>query len=198
MSLYTPRHFAARNDDEALRLIHENPFATLITTADGAEPYITHVPILLEDGALVGHMARSNPHWKAFAKGRTVAIFHGPHAYISPRWYAEPEANVPTWNYAVAHVHGRPQMLEDAGVPEHIGRVTEHFERGAWVAAPENVQRLAPGVVGFRMVIERIDAKVKMSQNRTAADRAGVIDALQVTGRSEDAGVAEWIQRSND
>jgi transcriptional regulator len=143
-------------------------------------------------------MARANPHWKAFPAGRTVAIFHGPHAYISPRAYVEPATHVPTWNYAAVHVHGRPQMLDDARVPGHIGHVTEYFERGAWTAAPEKVAQLASGVVGFRMAIERIESKFKMSQNRAPEDRAGVIAALTASGRAEDAAVAGWVRRCND
>lgn len=198
MSLYTPQHFKSRSNDQALRLIREFPFATLITAVDSCEPHVTHIPILIEDEVLVGHMARANSHWQAFAHGRTVALFHGPHAYISPRWYVDPTANVPTWNYAVVHVHGRPEMLDAGSVPQHIARVTEHFEQGAWAPAPEKVARLAPGVVGFRMRPERIEAKFKMNQNRTAADRAGVIARLNATGAVEDAAVADWIKRSND
>ena len=192
MSLYTPRHFLG-TEDQALRLIREYPFATLITTVDGAEPHVTHVPILIEDGVLAGHMARANPLWQAFAGGRTVAVFHGPHTYISPRWYMEPEKNVPTWNYAVVHVHGRPEMLPADSVPQHIAQVTAHFEQGAWAPAADKVARLAPGVVGFRMRPERIETKVKMNQNRTAADRAKVVDVLRANGRAEDAAVADWI-----
>ena len=193
MTLYTPHHFRSRGDDQALRLIREFPFATLITTVDGAEPHITHIPILIEGVVLVGHLARANPHWQAFAQGRTVALFHGPHAYISPRWYADPAANVPTWNYAVVHVHGRPEMLDAASVPPHILRVTEHFEQGAWAPAPEKVARLAPGVVGFRMRPERIEAKFKMNQNRTRDDRAKVVATLRASAHAEERAVADWI-----
>ena len=190
--MYTPKHFSGERA-QALRLIGEFPFATLITAVNGAEPHITHIPILLEDDVLVGHMARANPHWQAFPQGRTVAVFHGPHAYISPRWYVEPDQNVPTWNYAVVHVHGRPEMLDAETVPLHITRVTAHFEQGAWAPAPEKVARLAPGVVGFRLRPERIEVKIKMNQNRTAADRAKVIVRLRASGRAEDTAMADWI-----
>jgi transcriptional regulator len=192
MSLYTPRNFLGR-DEQAAKLIEQHPFATLITTIDGAEPHITHLPMLHQEGALAAHMARANPHWRAFADGRTVALFHGPHTYISPRWYVEPDKNVPTWNYAVVHVHGRPEMLADTAVPEHILELTALYEQGAWAPTPQKVAALAPGVVGFRMKAERIDVKVKMNQNRTAGDRAKVIDHLRATGRADDAAVADWI-----
>ncbi len=193
MSLYTPRHFVGQ-DEQALRLIREFPFATLITAVDGSEPHVTHVPMLLEAGALSFHMARANPQWQAFAQGRTVAIFHGPHAYISPRWYVEPDKNVPTWNYAVVHAHGRPEPMAAEAVPAHIAQLTEHYEQGAWTPSPAKVAQLAPGVVGFRMPIERFEAKIKMNQNRTPGDRAKVVESLRASGRADDAAVAGWIQ----
>lgn len=192
MSLYTPRSFLG-DDAQAEKLIREYPFATLITSIDGRDPHVTHLPMLYEDGFLAAHMARANPHWQSFERGHTVAVFHGPHAYISPRFYVEPEKNVPTWNYAVVHVHGRPQMLPDESVAPHIEQLTQMFEQGAWSPAPQKVAQLAPGVVGFRMKAERVEVKVKMNQNRTAADRAKVIDHLRATGREEDAAVAAWI-----
>ncbi len=190
--MYTPRHFVG-SDAQALQLIRDNGFATLITTVDGAEPHITHLPLLLEDGVLAGHLARANPHWQAFAQGRTVALFHGPHSYVSPRWYVEPDRNVPTWNYAVAHVHGRPQMFDASLLPAHIEALTQWYEQGAWTARPEKLQQLVPAVVGFRMPVERIEVKIKMNQNRTAADRAKVVAMLRASGRAGDAAVAEWI-----
>ncbi|HZP11958.1 MAG TPA: FMN-binding negative transcriptional regulator [Nevskiaceae bacterium] len=192
MSLYTPRSFLG-DGAHAEKLIRDYPFATLITSVDGDEPHVTHLPMLYEDGSLAAHMARANPHWRAFARGSTVAVFHGPHTYISPRFYVEPEKNVPTWNYAVVHVHGRPEMLPDDAVPPHIEALTQVFERGAWSPTAQKVAQLAPGVVGFRMKAERMEVKVKMNQNRTAADRAKVIDHLRATGREDDAAVADWI-----
>lgn len=192
MSLYTPRHFRSRSDAEAERVIREFPFATLITAVDALEPLVTHLPLLLEDGALTGHMARPNPHWQQFAHGRTVAVFHGPHTYVSPRWYVEPEKNVPTWNYAVAHVHGRPELVDDAQRRRIVTGITAHFDP-TWSPAEDKLARLLPGVVAFRMPIERIDAKSKMNQNRTRDDRAKVIATLRASGRADDAAVASWI-----
>lgn len=191
MSLYTPRHFLG-SDAAAQRLIRENPFATVITSVDGRDPHVTHVPVLLEDGALSFHLARANPHGQAFAQGHTLVVFHGPHAYISPRWYVEPDANVPTWNYATVHVHGRPEILE-AGAPDALLRLTDHFERGAWRPTAEKLAKLAPGVVAFRMRPERLEVKVKMSQNRTRADRAKLVATLRASDRADDRALADWI-----
>lgn len=198
MSLYTPRHFAARNDADALDIIRSCPFATLITAVDGVEPQVTHVPLLLEEGFLWGHVAKPNPQWQAFAQGRTLAVFHGPHQYISPRWYDKPKENVPTWNYAVVHVHGQPEILDVSGARRVVERLTAHYENGQWAAQPQKLERLLGGIVAFRMPLARVEAKFKMNQNRTAADRSGVIATLTATGAAEDAAVADWVRRSND
>ncbi|WP_043114164.1 FMN-binding negative transcriptional regulator [Solimonas soli] len=193
MSLYTPRHFEGERA-AALRLIDAHPFATLITTLDGAEALVSHLPLLRQGEALHGHMARANPHWRAFAAGRTLAVFHGPHAYVSPRWYEEPAQHVPTWNYASVHVAGRPQTLDDAGAQATLATLTAHFDP-AFRATDENVARLLPAIVAFRLPIERLEAKFKMSQNRSAGDRAGVAAALAAQASADARAVAEWMRR---
>lgn len=194
MALYTPRQFQARSDEEALRIIREHPFATLVTSVDGADAHISHVPMLLEDGWLWSHLARPNPHSQALERGRTQAVFQGPHQYISPRWYAQPELHVPTWNYAVVHVSGQPELLDAAGARRVVERLTAHYEQGAWTPQPQRVESLLGGILAFRMPLTRISAKVKMNQNRTAADRDGVRAALQTSGVPGDAAVADWIR----
>jgi transcriptional regulator len=131
MSLYRPRAFASDDRAAIARLFDEHPFATLITAGAG-EPQVSHLPLLHQSapephGSLIGHMARANPHWRHFGDGATLAIFHGPHAYVSPSWYTEPASQVPTWNYAVAHVHGRAEIVADraatmATLEQMIGR----------------------------------------------------------------------------
>ena len=118
MSVYTPSQFAMRDRVAIARLMHDYPFATLVTAAT-PEPFISHLPLLLvaapePHGTLIGHMARANPHWQHAAAGETIAIFHGPHAYVSPSWYAEPSKAVPTWNYAAIHAQGTLEVIYDA------------------------------------------------------------------------------------
>lgn len=192
MSLYTPRPFDGRDRQRAERLIAEYPFAALITSVDGCEPTITHLPLELRDGALWGHMARANPHWTQFAQGRSVATFHGPHAYVSPRWYEMPSAHVPTWNYAVVHITGMPELLDDDGARRVLAETMMRFDP-EFVATPARVDALLPGIVAFRMPVARFDAKFKMSQNRTPADRAGVIAAL-ADGDVNARAVADWMR----
>lgn len=200
MSLYTPPQFRAGSEAELQALIREYPFATLITAVAGAEPHITHLPLLLEaDGSLSGHMARANPHWQAFAAGQTVAVFHGPHAYISPRWYADPAREVPTWNYSVVHVHGRPVLIEDAQARlALVDRSSALFEPEIepWTrqVQGERLDALLRAIVAFRLPPDRIDAKFKMNQNKTPADRARVAGQLRESGHPELRAMAEWME----
>lgn len=203
MSLYTPRHFAAPAADDSVALMRAYPFATLITAA-GAEPQITHVPLLWEEGGahgtLLGHMARANPHWQQFARGHTTAVFHGPHAYISPSWYVQPDREVPTWNYATVHAHGRPVEIGDRDEKlALIDRSVALFEADntpPWVrvVAGERLEAMLRNIVAFRMPVERIDAKFKMNQNRTPADRVQVVGQLQRSGHPDLQAMAEWMR----
>jgi len=128
MSVYTPEHF--RMDDRAAiaRLMHDHPFATLLTPSM-PEPMLSHVPLLLvpdaePNGTLIGHVARANPHWQHATGAESVAIFHGPHAYVSPSWFAEPSKGVPTWNYAVVHAYGMLDVIDEP-VEKRSDRLTK-------------------------------------------------------------------------
>jgi transcriptional regulator len=205
MSLYTPRSFAVEDNDALTRLLREHPFATLITPG-GPEPSISHLPLQYRPqasghGALLGHMARANPHWQRFSDAVSLAVFHGPHAYVSPSWYAEPAGAVPTWNYAVAHVHGRVDLMRDAAetralVEEMIARY-EDGRAEPWRLQLDGrpLQAMLDAIVGFRLVIERIDVKLKLSQNRSIVDRERVIAALRSERYADALATAEWMER---
>ena len=195
MAIYTPDHFVSRDQPAALKLIHDHPFATLITSVPGEELQITYIPMLYEDGALFGHVARPNPHWQKFGKGSTVALFHGPHAFVSPRWYEKPEDNVPTWNYAVVHVHGCPELLEVSRKRPHLEQLFARMSDGDTLPTdPAKVERLLGGIVAFRMPVARFEIKFKMNQNKSAADRAGVIQGLRASGFAGSIATADWMQ----
>lgn len=193
--MYIPKHFE-ENDEAALYdFIEEHAFGTLVTTA-GSRPFASHVPFLLDREArkLHCHLARPNPQWREIAAAPEVlAIFAGPHAYVSPTWYADP--GVPTWNYAVVHVYGTARCVDDAKFTRaHVEALAAEFERGR--AAPwvldYDVRRLQ-GIVGIEIGIDAIEGKFKLSQNRSAADRAGVIARLTASGRDEDAALARLM-----
>ena len=202
--MYVPSHFA--EDDPAILhgLIRDHSFGLLVSVIDGA-PFASHLPFLLDSeagdhGTLVAHMARANPHWRAFAEGgESMVVFHGPHAYITPSWYA-PGNNVPTWNYVAIHAYGVARVIDDPAaaraVPE---RLTARHEAGfadPWRLAdqdPRFIDGMLRGIVAFEIPIARLEGKAKLSQNKTAADRTGVIAALAATGRADDEALAKMM-----
>ena len=204
MSLYVPRHFDAGNRVAIARLLHDHPFATLITpTAD--EPHVSHVPLLWvgdcePHGTLIGHFARANPHAGIAEAAESIAIFHGPHAYVSPSWYAEPAAAVPTWNYAVVHAHGTLHLASAPAETRAILDVLIHrFESGRdapWQPGLDRarMEAMVNAIVGFRMKVKRFDAKFKLSQNRMPGDRARVAAALAAEGYAEADATAAWMR----
>jgi transcriptional regulator len=204
MALYVPRAFVV-DDRRALdQLIDEHPFATLVTPAT-PEPFVSHVPLLREnDTALIGHFARANPHGLHATGVASIAIFHGPHAYVSPRWYADPAQAVPTWNLATVHVLGRIELLPDAADAERvIGSLVERFEGGAenaWAFTMQGRPRdaLVANITAFRIVIERVTGKFKLSQNRTPVDRRRVIEALTAVDHVDAQTTAAWMRRFAD
>ena len=204
MAVFIPPHFATQDRIAIARLMHDNAFATLVTPAQ-PEPAITHLPLLwLADcephGTLIGHFARANPHADLAEAAESIAIFHGPHAYVSPSWYADPAAGVPTWNYAVVHAHGPIVLAPDRAATQAVLDMLIHrFEsmRAApWQLAlsPARLDAMVGAIVGFRMRIKRIDAKFKLSQNRSNDDRARVIGALAGEGYPDAVATAAWMR----
>jgi transcriptional regulator len=204
MSLYTPPLFDPRDRAAICRLMHDHPFATLVTPVAG-EPRVSHVPLLLLSncepyGTLVGHVARANPHWKDAAGVESIAIFHGPHAYVSPSWYREPAKAVPTWNYATVHAHGALEIIHDPvetrGVLDALVQRFESGREAPWrFGMPERERdALVGAIVAFRLRIKRLDAKFKLSQNRGPEDRARVIAALDAEPYAESHATAAWMK----
>jgi len=192
--VYVPAHFAA---DEASvhALLHRARAADLITaTEDGLVATmlpVLHEPAVGEHGALLGHVARNNDQWRKPALGEALVIVRGPDAYVSPAWYAtkaEPGRVVPTWNYLTVHVHGRLVVHDDpVWLRDLVTRLTELHEAGrpqAWSVddAPAGfITGQLRAIVGIEIVISRIEAKAKFSQNRPA-DVDGVISGLTADG----------------
>lgn len=195
--MYLPPHFEQKDADEIRRFITANAFAMLVTVAEG-EPFASHIPLLLdgeENLRLTGHLAKANPQWRHFeANTRTLAIFHGAHAYISPTWYEK--AGVPTWNYAAVHVYGRVRLIHDPdALGELVNRMSQHFEgegEQAWV--PAYPDKMLNAIVGFVMEVDEMQAKYKFSQNRSLEDRQGVIRSLQTGTTENEREVASLVQ----
>ncbi|HWD36966.1 MAG TPA: FMN-binding negative transcriptional regulator [Casimicrobiaceae bacterium] len=204
MSMYTPRLFAIEERAAIARLMHDHPFATLVTPG-ASEAHVSHLPLLFvpdrePHGTLLGHMARANPHWEHARSAPSLAIFQGPHAYVSPSWYGEPAKAVPTWNYTAVHVSGTLEIIDDAAQTRQIlDALVQRFEgqrEAPWQFAMPVRERdaLVAAIVAFRMRIHEVTAKFKLSQNRPPADRVRVADALEREGYADAAAVARWMR----
>jgi transcriptional regulator len=187
--MYTPKHF--RTDDLAHMhaLIRSYNFGILVTQGAEGAPFATHLPFLLNErqgpnGALLAHVARANPQWRDLAAGQeALAIFQGPHAYVTPSWYSA-GPNVPTWNYGVVHAYGRARIIDDpTELREMLGALVGYHEASFEQPWPmdlpdEYMERMIRGVVGFEIPIARLEGKLKLSQNRNAEERRRVAEAL--------------------
>ncbi len=206
--MYIPTHFADPNTAKAAEIIKAHPFAILMTpSSSAATPEVTHLPLLLKDTPsgprLIGHVARANPHWKMFdGKAPAVAIFSGPDAYVSPTWYDTPQM-VPTWNYAAVHVHGCPMAMDDLtaahAVLADLVTAFESLETGNWSMdrlSEERIQRQLKAIVAFEMPLDTIESKLKLSQNRSAADIDGVTRALANSPREGDRETARMMREA--
>ena len=203
--MYLPAHFRVDDLDKISEFIEAHSFATLISH-DGAAPFATHLPLLFERtrgqlGTLIGHVARGNQQWKHLQNGDEVlAIFHGPHAYISPSWYRA-ELAVPTWNYAAVHAYGAPRLLDDAALDAQLSAMIVKYESGFAAPWPGDLPddyraKMRAAIVGFEIEITRLEGKFKLNQNRSAVDQQGVIAALENSPREEDRRVAEMMKHS--
>ena len=197
--MYIPGVFKEKDKKRILSLIRENAFATLVTSREGV-PFATHLPLLLEDGeqlVIVGHMAKANEQWQHFYEDQQVlAIFQGPHAYISPSNYEKKTA--PTWNYAAVHMCGRPRLIDDEqqlrNIVESLSNKYEMTQSTPWV--PEYPDALLNAIVGFEITIEKVEAKFKLSQNRPEGDRKRIIDTLSSSSKDDELGVARLMQEN--
>lgn len=207
--MYTPKQFETQDLSAAHNVIEDNSFAIICTVDDDATMNVVHVPTLFEKrwgqhGRLQFHVAKENPIWRLFDGTRqALAIFSGPHAYISPDWY-ETTGLVPTWNYVAVHVTGKPTVTAEEQNAAHLDDLAAANEahlapKEPWTSArmkPDLHARMVKGIVGVVMPIEAIQAKAKMSQNRGPKDKAGVIAGLRARGGDLNSAVADWMQTS--
>jgi transcriptional regulator len=190
--MYTPSPFLETDQGRLHDFIVAYSFGLLVSTHQGV-PFATHLPLLLErdagpHGTLLGHMARANPHWEDL-EGRTVlAVFSGPHAYVSPTWY-EAKNVVPTWNYVAVHAYGACRLVQDTeALTGILARTVATYERPMpepWTldTGTDFFRKMARAVVGFRIEVSRLEGKWKLNQNHPQERRERVIRVLE---RSED------------
>jgi transcriptional regulator len=200
-----PAHFDEKRPDVLHALVRDHPLATwVVQGTDGLN--VNHVPFLFDatrgaHGTLIGHVARANPVWQRL--GPSVAVFHGPQAYISPNWYPSKRAHgkvVPTWNYAVVHAHGTPRAIDSRDeLLAIVTRLTQTHEAGSAVpwavsdAPADFIDQMLKAIVGIEVPIERIEGKWKVSQNRALPDRLGTVAGLRQRGDAQSLGVAALV-----
>jgi len=167
----------------------------------------SHVPVVVDaesdEITIRGHLARANDHWKLMdGKSESMAIFAGPHGYISPTWYAADGPAVPTWNYAVVHAYGRAIARDDAPflqrVVEELTRRYEGHRDQPWATERlpgDSYAKLLRAIVGFEMRVERCEATFKLGQNRSEADRRGAMAGLDAEGSPASAALAAFMRR---
>ena len=204
--MYTPKHFVENRIEALHGLIRAYPFATLVTrAADGLTA--NHLPFELVGEVLHGHVARGN-ELAQLDGAEVLLVFQGPDGYISPNWYPskhETGREVPTWNYAVVHVHGRLRVIDDATwLRRLLETLTDHHEAGQpqpWKisdAPDDHIETSLRAIVGLEVSIDRIEGKFKLSQNHPARNRAGVIAGLRERDRDGDAELAAWMSRQEE
>ena len=206
--MYLPRHFEETDPAVIHALARAHPFATWALVGADGELQVNHLPLMLDTtrgphGTLVGHVARANPAWRAATGGRSVLVFQGPEAYITPSWYASKAEHgkvVPTWNYAVVHAHATARTVEDKpGLLALVSRLTDTHEAPRarpWQvgdAPADYIEQMLGAIVGIEFEVQRWEGKWKVSQNRSAADRQGVADGLRADGGGEVEAMADLV-----
>ena len=203
--MYVPSAFAMTDRAELFAFMRQHSFALLVSTVQN-EPWATHLPLLLDPedgpwGSLRGHVARANPHARFLHQQPVLVVFSGPHAYISPTWYAA-EGTVPTWNYVAVHAYGRCECLDEPeSTKQLLGEMVQEYEAGLsspWRFDPHgrDADRLVAAVVGFRIVIERLEGKWKLNQNHPPERQARVIAELEKSDDPSVRQIADMMQRT--
>lgn len=197
--MYIPEHFKETNSERISSLIEGNSFGMLVTAPDGV-PFMSHLSFIFDHtagtkGKLLCHMARANPQWQHFSScSEVLVVFQGPHAYVSPSWYSSP--GVPTWNYAVVHLRGKPRLIESESelevLVERLANVHESHMANPWQASltVERRTKLLNMIVGFEIEIANVQAKFKLSQNRPPEDQQNVIEKLNQSSNQTEVAVA--------
>jgi transcriptional regulator len=200
--VYIPEHFRVRDQSDVVAFMRAHPFAILISS--GAEPFATHLPLFVREEeekiVLRGHVAKANPHWRYLEQQPAcLTIFHGPHAHIPASLYAARES-VPTWNYGAVHIYGKAHVFstpEELQVMLHeLMDIFEPAYAAQWAGLSEAYRdRMLSHIVGFEIAATTIEAKFKLTQNRTREDQASVIASLEKADDSSASGVARLMKQ---
>lgn len=203
--MYIPATFVEAELASLHNFMRTHSFATVVTTLDG-KPFASHLPLFLESdlgthGALIGHMAKANPHWQAMQAGAEVLMmFHGPHAYVSPACYAAKSMVVPTWNYMAVHAYGKARILSQEELVYALHKLVDENESSyeqPWKLemTQEMREKMLGAIVGFEIVLSSIEGKFKLSQNRPSEDQMRVIEKLAGQTDTDSQRVAEQMSK---
>ena len=198
--MYIPEFNQIEDQAVAVAFMRANPFAILVSHNDDT-PFATHLPVIISEPSrqimVRAHVAKSNPHWKMLEQKDSLLIFHGPHAYISPALY-EIRESVPTWNYATVHAYGRGKILPDTDKHQVLTELISQFDSSylsQWNSFDEQYRsRMLNHIVAFEIPVTRIEAKFKLSQNRTKVEQENVIQALGASSDPAISGVAALMR----
>ncbi|RWY50252.1 FMN-binding negative transcriptional regulator [Mucilaginibacter gilvus] len=203
--MYTPKYFQITDGKEIIRFMQKYSFATIVTNMDGL-PQATHLPFLIEqrEGTLVliSHFAKTNLQSEAVFNETSLVIFTEPHAYISPSNY-EKELNVPTWNYLAVHAYGKANLIEDkAEVAKLLEKMIGFYEANylkQWAQLPDDYKfKMMNGIVGFEIVVEDIQGKKKLSQNRTEVERENIVKSFRGSADQNEKDIAGYMAGLKD
>ena len=197
-------HYILDDETEVKRLVRENPWVTFVSQTDDGM-VASHYPTMLDEDAdgivLLTHFGRPDEKLHGVGSGREMLmIVQGAHGYVSPSWYGDPHDMVPTWNHVTAHLYGVPEVLTHEQNLLVLERLVDYFEQGMPNAKslridPATADKLAKGTMGLRIPITRVEARKKLSQNRTDVDRDSIIEHLSGEGRYSSAELADEMQR---
>jgi len=204
VAVFVPEHYRQRDAGVLFEAMRAHPFATIISAGDDGAPAASWIPFVIEgtpqQPVVFGHLARQNDQWRQWGAGTPLlALFQGPHHYISPAWY-DSEPNVPTWNYVAVQVRGRPRLLEEPveveAMLDRLVAALESTREQPWQLAAQPAAyraRQAGGIVGFELIVEQVTGAWKLSQRASAPDREGAIAGLRAAGGDDALAIARLM-----
>ncbi len=201
--MYIPKIYLETDRDKIIAFMKQFSFATIITAKDNL-PVATHLPFLVtikdDNVILASHFAKSNDHWKDIDNSKTLTIFSEPHAYISPKNY-DKELNVPTWNYISVHAYGQGKIITETNKTYEVLEATidncEISYRQQWDKLPNEYKlKMSKGIVAFEIVVTDLQAKSKLSQNKTDIEKQRVIESLSESHDSNEKLIAEYMRKN--
>lgn len=198
--MYIPTHFRISDETLIFDIMKEYSFATLFSQYNGM-PFATHLPLILnaDHTYLYGHFSRQNPHWEDINRQTVLAVFHGPHCYISPSWY-ETNAAVPTWNYVTVHTYGEIELLEDGQeLKNSLDEMVLKYETTDSRYKLQNVDAdflagMYMGIQGFKIKINKLEGKAKLSQNHPLQRRELIVNQLEQSPHSNEQKIASLMK----